>query len=149
MAGTPPTQPTYNVHLTTQRISQIIESVFSNPEIISITESDQSFNNRIYFVSVRSAPSQSETDAPLELVLKVNGRFFDGRKVENEAGCLLMLDRHGSHIPVPRVVAWSTDGLEVQSATQVLAGRDGLLRRRGGSPVQSFHPWVLMTRLPG
>jgi hypothetical protein len=125
--------------------------------------SGKSFNNRIYFIDVSQQDRHAaegrdadvtETTQKQSLVLKVSGQFFGPDKVQNEISCLMLLERHCPDVPVPRVIAWSEDGLEIRRLRQSTA-----TGKHKPVPVhESPHPtgsetggrgWVLMTRRPG
>ncbi len=64
----------------------------------------RSFNNRIYFPQLRLGSPDSEGQGlreDLELVLKVNGRYFGADKIQNEVGCLWLLEKYCSRVPAP------------------------------------------------
>jgi len=141
---TPPHHPIFGVHVDKGSIRHVIEIVFSDYEIRSIHElpSGESYNNRIYFIDLRQTqPYEIE----LNLVLKVNGRFFGADKIQNEVGGLLLLEATCPSIPAPRIRAWSEDG---RLAWVPHGGRPGTLEKHivnaGKTP-----GWILMTRVPG
>ncbi|KAK5658113.1 hypothetical protein OQA88_2669 [Cercophora sp. LCS_1] len=102
-------------------------------ESIQQLESGNSFNNRIYFVTVNSGE---------QYVLKVNGRFFGAEKIQNEVCCLNVLQRWCPYIPSPRVVAWSEDGLTVATHKEEPICIDD-------NTAPASPGWILMTRVPG
>ncbi|PHH84876.1 hypothetical protein CDD83_1241 [Cordyceps sp. RAO-2017] len=160
---TPPHHPTAGVRLRSDQIRDIVRAAVPGAELISVTPlpSGRSFNNRIYFLALRHRPSgldprpleEEEEEQPLhEAVLKVNGRFFGGLKVQNEVACLLLLHRHCPHLPVPRALAWSEDGLAVTRAPVPLRAAsppDAAAFERATTQATGHGGWILMTRLPG
>ena len=99
-SSTPPLYPKYGVHFSEAQITTIVQQSLQNTSLqlsISTLLSDQSFNNRIYFIDFSNEAGQ--------YVLKVNGRFFGGAKIENEVCCLLLLNQFCPELPVPRVVS--------------------------------------------
>jgi hypothetical protein len=165
---TPPHHPIYGVSLSTNYIERLIAVVFSHYKLSSISTlpSGRSFNNRIYFVTVRplrrtlaSDPGPSESP-PLrerpedqELVLKVNCRFFGTEKIQNGVSCLKLAEIYCLSVHTPKAIAWSEDGntihLSNTSPTAVLnCEAVGIGLNSEGEAIH--HPgWILMTRLPG
>ena len=117
-----------------EAIQELCNIVFPNSELISSKSlpSGASFNNRIYFVKTLSSEREEEW------VLKVNGRFFHGDKVRNEVSCLQILEKCCPDVPVPKVVAWSEDGMRIVSAN----GKEEMAS--GGNS-----GWILVSKLPG
>ncbi|KAJ6781474.1 hypothetical protein PWT90_02678 [Aphanocladium album] len=151
---TPPNEPRYNVHVAPSTIQQLIHDAFPGIVLASYSEpeTNKGYNNRIYFLKVRRRGQSSifaHTDEnERELVLKVNGRFFFADKVQNEVGCIQILQQHCPDIPTPTVFAWSEDGrdvtlsnpsqLEKKHVALTISDTD---KQHGG--------WILMTRMPG
>jgi hypothetical protein len=113
----------------------------------------RSFNNRLYYLHAKlsqnndlrkSFPFSDEID----LVLKVNGRFFGASKVQNEVACLCMLREHVVDTPSPRVIAWSDDG---SSINRVVADGKDMNISQGDTMRDkiSKYGWILMTRMKG
>jgi hypothetical protein len=163
--STPPHHPTYNVRFSPETIKGILTIACPVQRVLNIETlpSGKSFNNRLYFVDVglkdRDAPDErSSSDSgdsvqKQSMVLKVSGQFFGPDKVQNEISCLLLLEKHRPDVPVPRIVAWSEDGLTIRCyasaglfppmsvSVQDPSSRPGIdIGGRG---------WVLMTRRPG
>lgn len=112
----------------------------------------KSFNNRIYFVTL-TLPQDHNLDifsniGTIELTLKVNGRFFDAAKVENEVACLCLLEEYVADSLTPRVIGWSGDGKAVNRITT-----GGYFEEVVGSPANgngaAKQGWLLMTKVPG
>ncbi len=92
--------------------------------------------------------SQGST-GELELVLKVNGRFFGADKIQNEVCSLWLLERYCPDIPAPRIFAWSEDGETIICLSE---NRDGSRKGKLGHPGPSGGKkpgWVLMSRTGG
>ena len=170
--ATPPQHPTYGVHL--RSVSAIVEAVFPGAASHSAQQlpSGASFNNRIYFLSVRheDGPAYMELnpkqdfealsyddcdDEDAKYVIKAVGRFWGAEKVQNEAACLWLLEKHCPAVPAPRVIAWSEDG---EIAMVFSPDRMRIDRRWIKAPLDGAgdstntggkQGWVLMTRLPG
>ncbi|KAJ9655756.1 hypothetical protein H2198_005462 [Neophaeococcomyces mojaviensis] len=140
---TPPNHPIHNVKLSVDQIATLVRRVFPNSELVSYEQlsSGQSFNNRIYFLTLKHYGQDS---LPTETVLKVIGRFFDVRKIQNEVSNLLLLKRHCPEIPAPEIVAWSKDTKIIDSTlTQPINSNETMTRASGS------HKWVMMTKRPG
>ncbi|KAJ3497437.1 hypothetical protein NLG97_g1905 [Lecanicillium saksenae] len=151
---TPPHEPRYNVRFAQTTLEQLIRDAFPGIELVSWyeLETNKGYNNRIYFLKVRRIDQSSvflNTDEnERELVLKVNGRFFFADKVQNEVGCIQILQQHCPEIPTPTVFAWSENGGDVTLANPSQLERKQLSltisdadRQHGG--------WILMNRMPG
>ncbi|KAK5993043.1 hypothetical protein PT974_06470 [Cladobotryum mycophilum] len=156
---TPPHQPTYGVHMSHSTIGSIVKHGFPSSKLISINQLPigKSYNNRIYFLKLSHSgkviPSTSDLASyeELELVLKVNGRFFGANKIENEVVSLRLLEAYCPDTPTPKVYARSGDG---KNATFV--SPDGnmkavitILPSNDGMKEQSHSGWILMSRVPG
>lgn len=148
---TPPNWPIYNVRLTDEQISDIVNKVYASSKTATKTNlgKKKSFNNRIYFVHVEY--ETREDDLPTEIVLKVNGRFFGSSKVQNEVSCLLLLQHYCPDVQAPKVIAWSEDG------SKICAIRNGVFAVLYDEVVESdeapIEPpsqgWIMTTKLPG
>ncbi|KPI40382.1 uncharacterized protein AB675_7476 [Cyphellophora attinorum] len=143
---TPPHHPTHNVHLTDQQLEAIISTVLPSHAIINASAftHGHSFNNRIYFLDLTD--SLHTNTISHELVLRVSGHYFNHRKVENEVGWLLRFREFCPSVPVPEVVAWSTDGAKIETLDRGFLKVTG---RRKKVLQGVKHGWVLQTRLPG
>ena len=143
---TPPTYPTNNVHLSNTKIEAILKATLPDYDVYYIHELDcsKSYNNRIYLIDVQPAHEDSQTEdrEGRNLLLKVSGRYFDHRKVENEVAGLLLLKKYCPEIPVPDVLAWPTSGGTIET----IAGESIEAEQHDAV---SEHGWILMTRLPG
>jgi thiamine kinase-like enzyme len=139
---TPPHYPTHGVHLSDDEIEEITRICLpaaSHSYAVARLQHGKSFNNRIYFVN-------DAIDSGKSYVLKVNGKFFGPAKIENEVACLWILKRFCPAVPVPEVVAWSTNGCQV-----VLAGSE---TQGSGTETTTVNTkcrqgWIFMTCLPG
>ncbi|KAL4907188.1 hypothetical protein BDW74DRAFT_175970 [Aspergillus multicolor] len=110
---TPETHPPHGVYLSNNTITSIINSLIPGCNILYIEplEHGKSFNNRIYFLKI-SVPNELrlhglKSGATNDLVLKLNGKFFDQTKSQNEVACLSLLEAYVPDIVAPRVLAWS------------------------------------------
>lgn len=152
---TPETHPTHGVYFSNETIIKIIDILIPGCKIVAIDPLDhgKSFNNRIYFLKI-SVPDDLhlhglKNGAVNDLVLKLNGKFFNEAKSENEVSCLSLLEHFVPEIPSPRVLAWSDSKSSVVhklTATGNLATKDFDINSEAGGQVQG---WILMTRLPG
>lgn len=152
---TPKSHPTYGVRLSNEEIGCILECLIPGCDVLDINRlaSGKSFNNRIYFLKVyvpKGLPLRGLNEGTVnDLVLKLNGRFFDQSKSENEVSCLSLLDAFVPEIPCPRVIAWS----DSQSSIVHRLAPNGALSRcelRLGSEISGqYRGWILMTRVPG
>lgn len=144
---TPPNWPIYNVKLSVDEILKVIERVFLGVRLISLQDLSKrkSYNNRIYFLRLQHSQEGQNED----VVLKVIGRFFDGKKVQNEIASLLLVAHHCPGVPVPEVLAWSEDG------RQINAIRNGMHAVLSDPvigdlpPIETLHPWIMMSKCPG
>jgi hypothetical protein len=185
---TPRSNPNYNVHFLDAKIKSIVSKSLDDvdPEEISVEElpSGKSFNNRIYYIDIHtklrsgeeslvsSDASDTGDDEPLERItsrrtpattsyaLKVIGRGFDARKIQNEIACLLLLEKYCPSMSVPRVLSWSEDGERVQTRSDPqgsvsLEAHEHLptkaLRRLSISDDEQVlkQGWMLLSRVPG
>ncbi|KEF61468.1 uncharacterized protein A1O9_03034, partial [Exophiala aquamarina CBS 119918] len=187
---TPRSNPNYNVHFSDAKIKSIVCKSLDevDPGEITVEElpSGKSFNNRIYYVDiytklrsgeeslVASDASDTGDDEPLERVtsrrtpattsyaLKVIGRGFDARKIQNEIACLLLLEKYCPSMSVPRVLSWSEDGERVQTRSDPLGSVS--LEAHEHLPTQGLRSlsisdaddkqdlkqgWMLLSRVPG
>lgn len=147
--STPPNWPIHNVTLTKDEISGLVKHVYPEALLISVEDlsKGKSFNNRIYFLRIQS--NEEERRYEQDIVLKVIGKFFDGRKIQNEVASLLILARFCPDVPVPEVFAWSDDGRQI---TAIQNGVYAVLSDPVIDPVPPIkepHPWVMMSKLPG
>ncbi|KAK2759846.1 hypothetical protein FQN54_002580 [Arachnomyces sp. PD_36] len=153
--STPENHPTHGVHFSDETIAGIIDCLAPQCKISSITplERGKSFNNRIYFVKIEVPEDLSfqglNNGCVNELVLKLNGQFFDLSKSRNEVSCLSLLNTFVPEIPSPKVLAWSdTEGSILHRLTP-----QGTVERKsfefGDRSAKQHHDWILMTRVPG
>ncbi|KAH8887633.1 hypothetical protein GQ53DRAFT_749703 [Thozetella sp. PMI_491] len=148
---TPPSHPIYGVYLSDEKIQAIVAAAFPHSKLLS---SDQlprgrSYNNRIYFLKVqlRDSSIQSSPQA-VELVLKVNGRFFGANKVQNEVSSLWLLEHYCPEVLAPRTWAWSEDGETVIALSE--DRRDVQKSTLQSSSAEGSTPgWILMSRAKG
>ena len=139
---TPPHHPTHGVHLCDDEIRAILRVCLAGDPAnyrFSRLPHGQSFNNRIYMINNIQNTKQS-------YVLKVNGKFFGPAKIENEVACLQILHRYYPTVPVPRVIAWSTDGCRIILAESEKQEVDS---NTINIDIACQSGWILMTRLPG
>lgn len=146
--STPPNWPIYNITLSKDEIRELVKRVYPDAGLVSTQDLSRgkSFNNRIYFLHVKH---HQETQGKQEIVLKVIGRFFDGRKIQNEVGSLLLLARFCPGVPVPEVLAWSDDGRRI---TTIRNGVYAVLSDPVVDqvpPTAKPHPWIMMSKRPG
>ncbi|KAJ5739767.1 hypothetical protein N7533_012551 [Penicillium manginii] len=152
---TPETHPTQGVYLSNETIISIIDDLIPGCNILAIDplEHGKSFNNRIYFLKI-DVPDDLvlhglKNGAVNDLVLKLNGKFFDRTKSENEVSCLSLLEYFAPEIPSPRALAWSDSNGSVVHKLTVggnLATKELHINSEADGKVQG---WILMTRLPG
>lgn len=137
----PSSDPTYGVAMSTPSISHLITTGWPSSQLESVTPlaAGKSYNNKIYFLKVRHS-----TGTHAEAVLKVNGRFFDADKIENEVSCLRLLEEYCPEIPAPRVLAWSGDGV---GATFTSGAR--VLSEPEVEGENKHTGWILLSRVPG
>jgi hypothetical protein len=148
-AQTPPHHPTYGVQLSSARIEELIRLCVPDIESISISPlpRGRSYNNRIYFIKAQSSANGLDVDRKeQEFVLKVNGRFFGASKIENEVGCLRLLEAFCADIPTPRALAWSGNGQDV-----TIASKEQTTPQKVQSKLsqENHGGWILMSKLPG
>ena len=127
---TPPHVPTYGIHVSDDDIRKIVERSLPSAEFVSKTALPQgsSYNNRVYFVSVRISNDEPQTHSTRTFVLKVCGRFWERYKTLNEVMCLELISIHCPDLPIPEVIAWSHD----RAADESIGNE-----------------WILMTKLLG
>ena len=143
--GTPPHHPTHGVHLSNETLSAIVHCSLPHPPIkftVSQLPHGMSFNNRIYLIDSEDSPGTSRS-----YILKVNGKFFGPGKVENEVSCLLLLNHFCPDVPVPRLIAWTTNGSDVVRF-DTSKGRAAITTTYLFEQ-DKISGWILMTRLPG
>ncbi|KAL2852239.1 hypothetical protein BJX68DRAFT_235113 [Aspergillus pseudodeflectus] len=152
---TPETHPTQGVYFSSETITSIIDSLVPGCHILAIDplEHGKSFNNRIYFLKIYVPDDLLfhglSNGAVNDLVLKLNGKFFDQTKSENEVSCLSLLENFVPEIPSPRPLAWSDSKNVVihrLTATGTLAAKELAIDSEADGQLQG---WILMTRLPG
>ena len=153
MASTPPHHPTYKVRFSRQKIRKIIDRVFPGRYVDSIEQlpSGESFNNRIYLISIAPPPDRSKED----VVLKITGQFPGSDKIQNEVASLLLLERCCPAVPTPTVLAWSNNG----AGTDMMYTLKRTCEESSVDIVESRYPpndnessergWILMSRRPG
>lgn len=152
---TPETHPTHGIYFSSETIVRIIDFLVPGCKILAIDplEHGKSFNNRIYFIKIH-VPGDLllhglNSGAVNDLVLKLNGKFFDHSKSKNEVSCLSLLEHFVPEIPSPRVLAWShseTTVIHKLTVTGTLATKEFEINSEADGQVQG---WILMTRLPG
>jgi hypothetical protein len=159
---TPSHHPIYGIHLEAELIQRIVLTAFPDCHIESADElpPGSSYNNRIYFISITERkgglPEGNDLQRyPANLVLKVMGRFWGAEKVQNEVGCLSLLESHCPQVPAPRVMAWSEDGARINvvssdrrtSRRKVMPLQETLLAE--DKPRERNWGWILTTKLTG
>jgi len=187
---TPRSNPNYNVHFSDAKIKSIVCKSLDevDPEEINIEQlpSGKSFNNRIYYVDICTKLRSGEeslvasdasdtgdeesleritsrrTPATTSYALKVIGRGFDARKIQNEIACLLLLEKYCPSMSVPRVLSWSEDGGRVQTRSDPQGSVS--LEAHEHLPTQALRNlsisdaddqqdlkqgWMLLSRVPG
>jgi hypothetical protein len=152
---TPETHPTQGVYFSSESIISIIHFLVPGCNILAIDplEHGKSFNNRIYFLKIYVPDDLLlhglKNGAVNELVLKLNGKFFDQTKSENEVSCLSLLEYFLPEIPSPRVLAWSDSKnfvIHKLTVAGTLATKKLDINSKADGQVRG---WILMTRLPG
>lgn len=135
-----------------EAIELIAHSLFPDANLTSVVPlpSGKSYNNRIYFLKFdRKIKRQQATgrDIPQlqEFVLKVNGRFFGATKVQNEVGCLRLVEKYCPEVPAPQVFAWSEDGKTAVLRGSVQSGWH-TVRLSVGARTPG---WILLQKVPG
>lgn len=146
--STPPNWPIHNVNLTDDEICKLVKRVFPLDTLVALQRLDKSksFNNRIYFICTKNGREDGKEQ---NIVLKVIGRFFDSRKIQNEVASLLLQAEFCPSIPAPRALAWSEDGKQIVA---VRNGKCAVLPDESHDDASSSshsHPWILMTKCPG
>ena len=181
---TPRANPNYDIYFSDEKIKSVVERCLANVKKDHMTiehlPSGKSFNNRIYFINlnepflntrpewkpeefqVEVAKSSTQIQSSF-LVLKIAGHPFGRNKVQNEAACLLLLEKYCPSIPCPRLVAWSDDGKKVRTPefprgfreaevknVPVLAiqAEDGVIIENVRKDTEG-QGWMLLTREPG
>ena len=127
---TPPHHPTYRVQASEPEILHILNHAIPHAELVSSAAlpHGQSYNNRIYNLSVSLSGNAGSEASVQALILKVGGRFWKTIKTRNEVMCLRLIKLYCPQIPVPEVLAWSN---------------------RSGEIVGVDFEWILMTKLTG
>ncbi|PNP76537.1 hypothetical protein FNYG_09956 [Fusarium nygamai] len=144
--STPPHHPNFRVRMSSETIDRLVRHVLPDTTRIDVEALPalKSFNNRIYYLKCYKASQTGNHAARAdELVLKINGRGFGSDKIQNEVSCLLLLEHFCPQIPAPRVIAWSQDGLSIDTRD----AQHGGLKLTGVE--ETLSGWVLMTRVPG
>ncbi|KAK5065271.1 hypothetical protein LTR84_001109 [Exophiala bonariae] len=187
---TPRSNPNYKVYFSDVKIKSIVAKSLDDvdPDEITIDQlpSGKSFNNRIYYVDIHtklrsgeeslvcSDASDTGEDEPLERItsrrtpattsyaLKVIGRGFDARKIQNEIASLLLLEKYCPSMNVPRVLSWSEDGMRVQTRSDPEGSVS--LEEHDHLPIEALRNvtisdqdkdldmkqgWMLLSRVPG
>ncbi|EXA36817.1 hypothetical protein FOVG_12699 [Fusarium oxysporum f. sp. pisi HDV247] len=144
--STPPHHPNFGVRMSSESINRLVRHVL--PDITHIElealPSLKSFNNRIYYLQChRESQNGNEVAHIDELVVKINGRGFGSEKIQNEVSCLRLLEHFCPEIPAPHAIAWSQDGLTID--TKDAQRGEVKLNVMDDSP----GGWILMTRVPG
>ena len=146
---TPPHHPTHGIRFAEEQIKTVIfDALQEDVNTIEQLPSGKSFNNRIYFISLKPKPSDDEELASNSVVLKIPGWNFGVDKIQNEVICLLLLEKHCPAIPTPRVLAWSEPGHGIQTVHRV-DGNVSITEEKAMKPNEHEIMWILMTRLPG
>jgi hypothetical protein len=146
-------QPSYGVSMSEDGIKHLVDSGWNGSKVVDSIKpvgAGKSFNNKLYFLKLRDLASADNGGGEGEgevhdAVLKVNGAWYDGDKIQNEVGCLRLLELHCPHVPSPRVLAWSETGEEATFVTAT-SSRTVALPKTGG---ESTAGWILSTKLPG
>ncbi|KAJ5815455.1 hypothetical protein N7474_007232 [Penicillium riverlandense] len=152
---TPENHPTCGVHLSNETITEILEFLIPGCIILSITplEHGKSFNNRIIFIKIEVPYDYLiaglRNESVNELVLKLNGQFFDLSKSLNEVSCLSLLRALIPEVPSPNVLAWSSTKSSIihRFTPQGIPERKILQLR--SEDLEQHHEWILMTTVPG
>jgi len=141
--GTPPNQPIYNIKFSPEQIETLVQRVFPQSKLVSHKQlnSGESFNNRIYFLTL---DHENNDNLPTTTVLKVIGRCFSNAKIQNEVSTLLQLKKYCPEIIVPELVAWCEDGKRIHSALTQPNNDDDIILTTPES-----HKWIMMSTLPG
>jgi hypothetical protein len=113
----------------------------------------KSFNNKIYYLNLKFPRGHNfqglSSSEDVELVLKVNGRFFGPAKVQNEVACLCILQESSLDSPTPRVIAWSDDGRKIGRFVSPRGKTEEITQHLRDTGVATKHGWILMTKLKG
>ncbi|KAF5565905.1 kinase-like domain-containing protein [Fusarium napiforme] len=144
--STPPHHPNFGVRMSRDSIDRLVRHILSDTTDVEVEAlpSLKSFNNRIYYLRCHRESQTGHKAAHVDkLVLKINGRGFGSEKIENEVSCLLILEHFCPEIPAPRAIAWSQDGLTIDTKD----ARASDLKLSGVDETSSG--WILMTKVPG
>lgn len=144
--STPPHHPNFGVRMSSESINRLVRHVLPDTTHIELEAlpSLKSFNNRIYYLQChRESQNGNELAHIDKLVVKINGRGFGSEKIQNEVSCLRLLEHFCPEIPAPRAIAWSQDGLTID--TKDAQRGEVKLNVMDDSP----GGWILMTRVPG
>jgi len=154
-ASTPKSHPIHGIYMPREAIDDLVQKVIPGAKVVSVTQlpSGQSFNNRIYFLEIRNpgiSSSTSEQRPAIQLVLKVNGRFFGANKVQNEVACLQLLETYCPSTPSPKVWAWAAGGDHFNVVGHLGRPGPGIYQVQAAVAGDSTpRHWILMTRMPG
>jgi hypothetical protein len=179
---TPRGNPNYDIYFSDGKIKSVVEKclrfVTQDEMEIEHLPSGKSFNNRIYFISLKkphlnTRPEWSDKSVEVTksttqiqssfLVLKIAGHPFGLNKVQNEVACLLLMEKYCPSIPCPKLIAWSDDGKKVRTPEYPRGFRDTevknvpvlALQTEDGIPIEDARKdtegqgWMLLTREPG
>lgn len=108
--------PTYGISFTREQADDLIEK-YLNKKIKAFECIDTGYNNLIFFIDVDESPER--------YVLKIGGRYWNKIKTEAEVNALELIRKYTT-IPVPKVLAYSSDRMNEYAVE-----------------------WILMTRLSG
>ncbi|KAG5805326.1 hypothetical protein H9Q74_011025 [Fusarium xylarioides] len=144
--STPPHHPNFGVRMSRENINRLVRHVFPDTTHIEVEAlpSLKSFNNRIYYLACyRGSQTGSDVAHVDKLVLKINGRGFGSEKIQNEVSCLRLLEHFCLEIPAPRAIAWSQDGVTIDTKD----AQYGEVKLSGAD--ETLSGWILMTKVPG
>ena len=146
---TPSHHPTHGVRFSEPQIKAVIvDALQEDVNTIEQLPSGRSFNNRIYFISLKPKPSYEGGLVSNSVVLKIPGWNFGVDKIQNEVICLLLLEKHCPALPTPRVLAWSEPGHGIQTVHRI-DGNVSVTEEKAINSSEHEIMWILMTRLPG
>ncbi|KAL9564605.1 hypothetical protein ACKAV7_011057 [Fusarium commune] len=144
--STPPHHPNFGVCKSRESIDRLVRHILPDTTHIEVEAlpSLKSFNNRIYYIKCHREFQTGNDAAHIdELVLKINGRGFGSEKIQNEVSCLRLLEHFCPEIPAPRAIAWSQDGLAIDTKD----AQRGEMNLNAVDETPSG--WILMTKVPG
>lgn len=135
--STPPHYLTYQVKLSTEQISAILDAAVPNSRLLKLDPLpfDKSWNNRIYMIKANPSPS-TPLFTSYDYVLKVCGKVWGPSKIQNEIAAHLIVNKYCPQTPTPTIVAWSEDGIN--------ASRPGTTENVA-IECEGTRPWILMT----